>query len=73
MAYSYSRGHKIIYDHENEIWVYEDTLEPISNARVCKKCGKQPTPEGYDACMGHIPGAKSVCCGHGVKGKVLII
>ena len=26
-----------------------------------------PTKEGYDACLGHIDGAKSACCGHGVE------
>ena len=26
-----------------------------------------PTKEGYDACLGHVKGAKSACCGHGVE------
>ncbi len=37
----------------------------------CKRCGKLPTPEGYDACLGYLPGVASACCGHGVKpGRV---
>jgi hypothetical protein len=26
-----------------------------------------PTSEGYDACLGFIPGVESACCGHGVE------
>jgi hypothetical protein len=25
-----------------------------------------PTPEGYDACLGYLPGVDAACCGHGV-------
>ena len=46
-------------------WVYCDTGEEWRDQRPCRKCGRFPTPEGYDACLGYIPGAKSVCCGHG--------
>jgi hypothetical protein len=31
----------------------------------CPECGSQPTPEGYDACLGKLPGVKFACCGHG--------
>lgn len=65
-----SRGHKIIY--ENNQWVYLDTREPVDNKRPCLKCGKIPTVEGYDACLGFIPGIKSACCGHGVSEKIMI-
>jgi hypothetical protein len=36
------------------------------------KCGKMPTPEGYDACLGYIDGVISACCGHGVEKQILI-
>jgi len=70
MITSYSRGHKIIY--KDSKWVYSDTGEPISKERPCYRCGKLPTPEGYDACLGCIPGAVSACCGHGVTDRILI-
>lgn len=57
-------GHLVKY--ENERWIYADTKEPISIARPCKRCGQLPTKEGYDACLGYIPGAVWACCGHGV-------
>jgi len=46
--------------------------EQIAEDRECRRCGRKPTPEGYDACLGHIPGAKHACCGHGVKEGYII-
>ena len=60
------RGHSIEYDGEK--WVYSDNKNPLeSEIRACKRCRRMPTPEGYDACLGHIPGVVSACCGHGVE------
>lgn len=39
--------------------------------RPCIRCGNPPTPEGYDACLGHLEGVKSACCGHGVSEPVI--
>ena len=64
MIKSYSRGHEIIFISGE--WVYADIKKSIlSNERPCIKCGKMPTPEGYDACIGFIPRVTSACCGHG--------
>lgn len=66
-AQSYSRGWPVEYDGER--WVYRDTREPCFGPgvnRPCARCGLPPTKEGYDACIGHIPGAATACCGHGV-------
>lgn len=59
------RGH-LIELHGTQ-WVYADTGEAVDweNERPCAKCGEPPTPEGYDACTGHVIGATSACCGHG--------
>jgi len=62
MATAYSRGHKIYYD--GTTWRYSDNNEIYNDNRPCKKCGKFPTLEGYDACLGFIGGMQSVCCGH---------
>lgn len=70
-AVSHHRGHPIVYIDEE--WLYADTKEPISIERPCVRCGRMPTKEGYDACLGHIPGAVSVCCGHGVEEPILIL
>ena len=36
------------------------------------RCGRYPTPEGYDACMGYISGASAACCGHGVERRYIL-
>ena len=68
MIKSFQRGHRITF--VNNQWVYEDTKEPIKKERACVRCGKMPTKEGYDACIGYIKGVKSACCGHGVTKKI---
>lgn len=66
MITAYLRGHQISFI--NNIWIYSDTKEPIeNNERRCSRCGHYPTKEGYDHCLGFIPGATHACCGHGVE------
>lgn len=65
MITSHSRGWEIYYDGKN--WRYTDNNEIDDGMRACKKCGRLPTPEGYDACVGYIEGCTSACCGHGVE------
>ena len=69
-ARAYSRGWAI-YRYGNR-WFYEDNDEPVDEKRPCKRCSKKPTSEGFDACMGRIPGAVSVCCGHGVTDPIIL-
>ena len=67
---SYDRGHKIVL--EGDVWVYADTGEPVGDGRPCIRCGKYPTKEGYDACLGKLEGVTSACCGHGVEDGYII-
>jgi hypothetical protein len=69
MVKSFERGHEIVYLGQ---WVYADTKELINGKRVCKRCKCNPTLEGYDACLGHIDGIISACCGHGVEKPYII-
>jgi len=71
MITGYSRGHKIYYDGTN--WRYSDNNELEDGSRPCKRCGKFPTKEGYDACLGYIEGAISACCGHGIGNPISIL
>jgi len=67
---SHSRGHAIYFDGSE--WRYVDNEKLLRDEeRACIRCGKLPTPEGFDACMGHIENATSVCCGHGVEREVI--
>jgi hypothetical protein len=67
---SNARGWDIFWDGKE--WFYSDTLELYDDSRPCRRCKRFPTPEGYDVCLGHIPGAKSACCGHGVTKEILL-
>ena len=69
---SFSRGHLIVWDYDTQKWLYEDDRSIHDGSRPCKRCGKFPTKEGYDACLGHIKGVTSACCGHGVTEPILI-
>jgi hypothetical protein len=69
MISSQKRGHTIVYENNN--WLYADDKSPITAERPCKRCGKMPTEEGYDACLGYIPGAQHACCGHGIHEKMI--
>lgn len=63
---SYLRGGEIYYDGKS--WRYLDNDKIIdNNERTCKRCGRIPTEERYDACLGYIDGIKSACCGHGIE------
>ena len=50
-----------------ERWIYSDTRKSDDGQRACRRCGRKPTAEGYDACLGHVDGVTSACCGHGVE------
>lgn len=64
-ARSHQRGWSIIYIDGR--WVYEDTGEPIEVERPCVRCNQLLTQESHDACLSHVPGVTSICCGHGTK------
>jgi hypothetical protein len=69
----HSRGHTIVFDYDLYKWLYEDDLTPLDDFdRPCKKCGRPPTEEGYDACIGFVEGMTSVCCGHGVANPIMM-
>ena len=70
-ATSHHRGHVIEYVPDNT-WAYVDSCEPIDDDRPCVRCGKAPTAEGFDRCKGFVPGARSVCCGHGVGPSIIV-
>ena len=54
-------------EHSDEMQPIKNNLDPSDSKTPCAKCGKLPTKEGYDACLGTLPGVIDACCGHGVK------
>lgn len=70
-AKSNMRGHEIY--GEDGAWYYVDDDTPALDNRPCKRCGKHPTKEGFDHCLGFIPGMAAVCCGHGVSEPEMMV
>jgi len=68
-AHSHMRGWPITWKGIDNMWVYDDDGTVADDSRPCVRCGRHPTPEGYDACLGYIEGATAACCGHGVEGE----
>lgn len=75
-GYTTSKGHIIEIRIESlkkdPEYYYYDNGEKVDNSkpRPCIKCGKMSTKEGYDACLGELPGVKFACCGHGDEGYI---
>jgi len=72
--FTYARGWKIVWNAKKGEWFYEDNGKLFDNddRRPCKRCGRPPTKEGHDACLGTIPGVKHACCGHGVEAPTIV-
>lgn len=70
----YQRGNPCYWNEADVACYMDGTPLPDNPAdeRPCIKCGQSPTPEGYDACLGHIPGVFSACCGHGVENGYIL-
>lgn len=62
----YNRGHKYYYQWKG-LEYHLNHKSPIVKEKPCIKCGKMPTSDGHDACLGTLPGVIAACCGHGVK------
>jgi len=67
MITGHIRGNTVFWT--GQAWHYLDDGVAVDDDpdRPCARCGRPPTPEGHDACLGHIGGASSACCGHGVE------
>jgi hypothetical protein len=44
---------------------------PVLEEKSCIKCGKMPTKEGHDACLGNLPGVIAAYCDHGVEEEYI--
>lgn len=72
-GWEYLRGHKIIFgsfsDEGHPLGgVFEETGKPVTiedhKHLPCVYCGREPTPEGHDACIANLPSVEFACCGH---------
>lgn len=69
---NYWRGHEI--EFVNDQWVYSVNKKPVKEnpSIYCGHCGRSPTIEGHDGCLGTIPGIKNACCGHGITDQAYV-
>lgn len=58
------RGNDAVWDPRERIWRWADTGTPVDDARPCWFCARRPIG-GKDACLAHLDGVTSACCGHG--------
>jgi hypothetical protein len=63
-------GNTMSFDEDSYIWKYNDGEPGEMVTRPCPKCSNLPTIEGFDFCLGHLPGVKNACCGHGSEGYI---
>jgi len=70
MVTSDSRGNLIKVVNGN--WEYEDGTLLSKEERPCTRCGEMPNKDGSDACLGHIEGVTSACCGHGLREGYIV-
>jgi hypothetical protein len=71
MVTGYKRGHKYSYEWKG-LEFHLKNPGPVSEEKSCIKCGKIPTKNGHDACLGNLPGVIAACCGHGItEGHIL--
>ena len=54
------------YESSSNLKTITNLPDPSINRLPCIKCGKLPTKENHDACLGTFPGVIDACCGHGV-------
>ena len=73
MIFGYLQGWPVTYDGRR--FRHAATLAPfVPNEHPCPSCGLEfaPCAKGctdsvrHDPCLGHIDGANSACCGHGI-------
>lgn len=69
---AFARGHEIVKIKSTGQWHYSDDLSIFDDSRPCAHCGEFATPEGFDACLGFVPGAVSACCGHGIGPESIV-
>ena len=65
-ATTYIGGRLYEYNEVDGSW-HEPDIE------TCPRCGARLHPgQEPDACIGYVPGAESVCCGHGVEEPYVV-
>ncbi|KAF5051915.1 hypothetical protein DSECCO2_414030 [anaerobic digester metagenome] len=68
----FKHGTKIYWD--GKCWRYADDNTKITNHdKPCPHCGRMPTKDGHDGCLGELESVISACCGHGRVESYVIV
>ena len=43
----------------------EKIVQSLREGWICPECGMVRKADGFDPCLGELPGVKYACCGHG--------
>jgi len=70
MVRAYARGNEIYFNKNQWRYIEDDTI--LDDSKPCVRCGKTPTKDGYDACLGYIDNVISACCGHGKESPYVV-
>lgn len=60
------RGASVEFDGTAEEYARLDAITP------CGACGRCPTAEGHDGCLGTLPSVEYACCGHGTDNSYIL-
>lgn len=57
-----------------KVVLYTPEMAGSGQFGVCAKCGKEPTKEGHDGCIGVLPEKEvmNACCGHGNDNQAYV-
>lgn len=66
----YVMGHEVF---TNDCGSWYDDGERFTDDRPCIRCHLIKEPDDPDPCVGYLPGATAVCCGHGIEGEAYIV
>jgi hypothetical protein len=65
---AYNRGNKYVCNFDYEHIKSNLNGQEFNTTEIpCVRCGKMPTEDGHDQCLGTLPGVVAACCGHGVE------
>ncbi len=76
MVSVYRQGRRVILDRSIGMSkeLYTPDMVGSGQFSTCAKCGKEPTKEGHDGCIGTLQdkSVMNACCGHGQDSQAYV-
>ena len=67
----FRNGNLCYWDEASRVYRFAADDALAEPDRPCPSCGMLPTEEGYDSCLGYLPGIAAACCGHSTESPYL--